>query len=64
MRDQWEYSLIAEWTCALECKRSMGVLTDSGVDMRSRVSRIRFAVDDVTEEASDLFTGFAVTVFR
>ena len=32
--------------------------------MRSKVSRMRFAVDDVTDDASDLFTGFAVTVLR
>ena len=40
------------------------ILTDSGVGMRSKVSRMRFAVDDVTDDASDLFTGFAVTVLR
>ena len=46
----------------VNCVRSE--LTDSGVDMRSKVSRMRFAVDDVTDDASDLFTGFAVTVLR
>ena len=40
------------------------VLTDSGVDIRSRVSRILFAVDEVTDDASDLLTGLAVTVLR
>ncbi len=44
---------------------TFATLTDSGVDMRSSVSRIRLAVDDVTDgDASDWLVGFARTVFR